>query len=73
VVGVPLDGRPEMVGHPALVELAGCPVYCHIRSMHGDPAGESQSKGVHFVIRGSDLVTGAPIDGAVHDGWPIGH
>jgi hypothetical protein len=32
-----------------------------------------QSKGVHFVVPGSDLVTGAPIDGTVHDGWPIDH
>jgi len=31
----------------------------------------AQSKCVHFVISGSDSVTRTPIDGAVHDGWPI--
>jgi hypothetical protein len=92
-----------MVGHPALVVLAECPVIvttalctviwpenhmehgrrkrCLQRKSSMLPAfgvfawvlRAGQSKGVHFVIPGSDLVTGAPIDDPVHDGWPIGH
>src|SRR5580658_1643529 len=31
----------------------------------------AQSKCVHLVVWGSDIVTRAPIEGAVRDGWPI--
>ena len=70
-------------GQPASAINGRLPRYCHVDIVDvSDPFRRkpllllasilaAQSKCVHFLISGSDSVTRTPIDGAVHDGWPI--